>query len=81
MRGRGAATSLCFKTLEQQAVSGAVRPRTGREIVAKICIKHRQVTDLNVTDLGSSGPRTPFRATGDLWGRSTPFFSITFLSI
>ena len=36
-------------------------------------IKHRQVTDLDVTDLGFSGPRIPFCATGALWGRVTPF--------
>ena len=36
--------------------------------------KHRQVTDLNVTDLGFLGPRIPFCATGALWGRVTPFF-------
>ena len=33
--------------------------------------KHRQVTDLDVTDLGFSGPRIPFCATGALWGRVT----------
>ena len=38
-----------------------------------IRFKHRQVTDLNVTDLGFSGPRIPFCATGALWGRVTPF--------
>ena len=37
------------------------------------CVKHRQVTDLDVTDLGFSGPRIPFCATGALWGRVTPF--------
>ena len=36
-------------------------------------IKHRQVTDLDVTDLGVSGPGIPFFATGALWGRVTPF--------
>ena len=36
--------------------------------------KHRQVTDLDVTDLGFSGPRIPFCTTGALWGRVTPFF-------
>ena len=35
--------------------------------------KHRQVTDLDVTDLGFSGPRIPFCATRALWGRVTPF--------
>ena len=30
-------------------------------------------TDLDVTDLGSSGPRIPLCATGALWGRVTPF--------
>ena len=38
-----------------------------------ISFKHRQVTDLDVTDLGFSGPRIPFCATGALWGRVTPF--------
>ena len=36
-------------------------------------IKHRQVTDLDVTDLGFSGLRIPFCATRALWGRATPF--------
>ena len=40
--------------------------------------KHRQVTDLDVTDLGFSGPRIPFCATGALWGRATPFFRSLF---
>ena len=37
------------------------------------CFKHRQVTDVDVTDLGFSGPRMAFYATGALWGRVTPF--------
>ena len=37
--------------------------------------------DRQVTDLGFSGPRIPFFATGALWGRVHAFFSITFLSI
>ena len=36
-------------------------------------LKHRQVTDLDVPDLGFSGSRVPFYATGVLWGRVTPF--------
>ena len=36
-------------------------------------IKQRQVTDLDVTDLGFSGPGILFCATGALWGRVTPF--------
>ena len=43
--------------------------------------KHRQVTDLDLMDLGFSGPRIPFCATGALWGRVMRFSSITFLSI
>ena len=35
---------------------------------------------LDVTDLGFSGPRIPFCATGALWGRIA-FLLITFLSI
>ena len=42
--------------------------------------KHRQVTDLDVTDFGFSGPRIPFCATGALWGRVTPFQSIQAVS-
>ena len=37
------------------------------------CIKHRQVTDLDVTESRFSRPRIPFCATGALWGRVTPF--------
>ena len=36
-------------------------------------VMYRQVTDVDVTDLGFSGPRIPFCATGALWGRVTPF--------
>ena len=40
----------------------------------KTLFKHRQVTDLDVTDLGFSGPRIPFRATGALWGDLSRLF-------
>ena len=50
---------------------------SGRKIGApqkrQIQPKHRQVTDLDVTDLGFLGPRIPFCATGALGGRVTPF--------
>ena len=41
--------------------------------------KHRQVTDLDVTDLGFSGPRIPFCRCSV--GTRHAFFSITSLSI
>ena len=58
-------TKLCTK-------SGMKRSQT---------FKHRQVMDLDVMDLGFSGPRIPFSATRCSVGTRHAFFSITFLSI
>ena len=46
---------------------------------APVKLKHRQFTDLDVTDLGFSGPRIPFCATGALWGCVTPLSRSLFL--
>ena len=43
-------------------------------------IQARQVTDLDVTDLGFSGPRIPVCATAALWERVTPFSRSLFFS-
>ena len=45
----------------------------GTSRIGKTLFKHRQVTDLDVTDLRFSGLRIPFCATGPLWGHVTPF--------
>ena len=71
-------TRLCLSAKVQGALKGTnLRGRTNREPKRRFSqisanSKHRQVTDLDVTDLGFSGPRIPFCATGALWGRVTP---------
>ena len=59
----------CPSTLE-----GVVQERFSREKNAPPpWLKHRQVTDLDVTDVGVVGAQIPFCATGALWGRVTRF--------
>ena len=61
-------------------VKQAEAPSSRTEIFSATFFKDRNVTDLDVTDLGFSGPRIPFCATHALWGRVTSFFD-HFLSI
>ena len=68
-----------ISVLELQCSSVTRPKRFGESLSVKI--KQPQVMDLDVTDLGFSGPRIPFCATGALWGHVTPFSWRIFVSI